>query len=434
MPAPRTLLPPRVLPLLYFALAHVALLVALAAVARNPHGVAGFFYHPRMLGIVHLVTLGWITASILGALYVVAPIALRLSLPARWPEYLAFVLLAVGVVGMVAHFWIEEYAGMAWSAGTAGSGILVAGIRVLRRLPSSRIDLAVRAHIVLAFVNIAGAATMGVLLAFHKVHAFLPGYTLDNVFAHAHLAAIGWATMMVVGIGYRLLPMVLPAEMPRGRRIWMTACLLETGVAGLFVALLLRGRAAIALFAVIVVAGLATFLSVVATMLVNPRPRPQAIRTPDPAILHAAAALSWLAIACALGLWLAIAPLSSSTPAIATAYGVAGLLGFLAQMIVAMKGRLLPMYAWYWASANAHHAGPVPSPHEMPWRPAQLVVVALWWGGVPALAFGLSAGSIGWIRGGAWTLLIATALDTVQSSYIVRHAFIQPRPNARAER
>jgi hypothetical protein len=62
------------------------------------------------------------------------------------------------------------------------------------------------AHIVLAFVNVFGAATMGVLIGFDKVYHFLPGFVLANVFAHAHLAAIGWASMMVVGVAYRLLP------------------------------------------------------------------------------------------------------------------------------------------------------------------------------------------------------------------------------------
>jgi hypothetical protein len=426
VPPPRSLLPPRLLPLLYFALAHVALMLAFAAVARDPRGVAGFFYHPRMLGIVHLVTLGWITASILGALYLVAATALRINLPARWPDYTAFALLAIGIVGMVAHFWIEEYGGMAWSAGTAGCGILLAGARALPPLRTSPVAPAVRAHVVLAFLNIAGAATMGVLLGIEKVHPFLGGYVLDNVYAHAHLAAIGWATMMVVGVAYRLLPMVLPAEMPAGRRLWATAVLLETGVAGLFVSLLLRSRA-VAVFALVVVAGLATFLSVLASMVRHPKPRPPALKTPDPAILHAVAAMLSLVIAIALGLWLAVMPIGAATPAIAVAYGVFGLLGFLGQMVVAMKGRLLPIFAWYWAFANTGYKGPVEPPHGMPWRPAQLVVVALWWAGVPALAAGLAAGSIVWIRAAAWALLAAAVLDTVQAGYIVRHAYRRGR-------
>ena len=40
------------------------------------------------------------------------------------------------------------------------------------------------------------------------------------------LGPIGWATMMVVGIGYRLIPMVLPAQPPTGRSLFISAGLL----------------------------------------------------------------------------------------------------------------------------------------------------------------------------------------------------------------
>ena len=83
-PTPRTQLPPRLLPVLYFGVAHVAFTLACLAVALAPRGVSGFFYHSRMLAIVHLVTLGWITASILGSLYVVGPVALRVWIPSTW--------------------------------------------------------------------------------------------------------------------------------------------------------------------------------------------------------------------------------------------------------------------------------------------------------------------------------------------------------------
>jgi hypothetical protein len=259
-------LPPRVLPVLYFAAAHLALLLAFGAIAVDPHGVAGFFYHARMLAIVHLVTLGWITSSILGALYVVGPVAMRLMLPATWTDYTAFGLVLTGVVGMVSHFWINEYGGMAYSALTVAAGMVVVGVRVTRALRTASLPRAVAAHLVLAFGNVFGAAVMGILIGFDKVYHFLPGFVLANVFAHAHLAAIGWASMMVVGVAYRLLPMILPAQMPAGRGLWSSAVLLECGVFGLFVSLLVRSRWT-AVFAAVVVCGFGVFLWRVAWML-----------------------------------------------------------------------------------------------------------------------------------------------------------------------
>ena len=81
------------------------------------------------------------------------------------------------------------------------------GVHVAGHLRHASLPRAISGHILLAFLNILSAATLGVLIGFDKVYHFLPGFVLANVFAHAHLAALGWATMMVIGVAYRLLPM-----------------------------------------------------------------------------------------------------------------------------------------------------------------------------------------------------------------------------------
>lgn len=417
----RSALPPRLLVILYLAVTHLALGLAFAGVAVDARAAAGFFYHARMLALVHLVTLGWITASILGSLYLVGPIALRMPLPAGWADYSALGLVATGITGMVTHFWIQAYGGMGWSGITVAAGIAIVGWRHAARLRAAKVPAAVRLHVALAFANMLAAAVMGILLGFNKVHPFLPGSVLTNVYAHAHLAAVGWAAMMVVGVGYRLLPMVLPAAMPPDHRLWLSAALLQGGVSGLFVSLVLNSRL-VGLFAVIVVMGFAAFLAQVLWMARHRRPRPPALRRPDPAVVHAIAALLSLIAACGLGLWLSVAAPSPRSPRIAMAYGVFGLIGFLAQMVVAMEGRLLPLFAWYWAAARAG-GGPVPAPAELPWRPGQWLVVALWLTGLPALAAGLAFDVIPLVRAAAWFLLAATVLDAMQVALIVRVAW-----------
>ena len=266
------------------------------------------------------------------------------------------------------------------------------------------------------------ATTVGVLIGFDKVYHFLPGFILATVFAHAHLAAIGWASMMVVGIAYRLLPMVLPAAMPAGATLWISAVLLQTGVTGLFAALLLRSPR-VWIFALLVIGGFAAFAAHVGWMLRHPRSPPAGLRRPDPAVLHAAVSFFWLLVACVLGGGLTFAPLSDNTLRAAMVYGVCGLVGFLAQMVVGMEGRLLPLFASYWALAEAGDRGPLPSPHEMAWRYGQELVFLLWLFGVPALAAGLAADAVPLVRGGAWCLLLATLVDSANAARILRHAF-----------
>ena len=72
--------------------------------AWNPDAIAGFFYHSRMVAIVHLVTIGWIAMSILGMVYIVLPMRLGLAFPARRADYAAYALAVIGLIGMVSPF------------------------------------------------------------------------------------------------------------------------------------------------------------------------------------------------------------------------------------------------------------------------------------------------------------------------------------------
>lgn len=116
-------------------------------------------------------------------------------------------------------------------------------MKVIRQLWGAPIPLAVRLHIGLAFINFVGAGVLGVLIGADGDIDVVPGFTITNVYAHAHLAGLGWATLMVIGVGYRLLPMVLPSAIPEGPRVIASLVLVQHGVVGLFWTLLVAGDA-----------------------------------------------------------------------------------------------------------------------------------------------------------------------------------------------
>jgi hypothetical protein len=418
----RELMPPRVLPWLYFGIANLSLVLAFGSIAWDARAAAGFFYHARLAAIIHLVTLGWITSSILGALYVVGPLALRTPMPSGWRDATAFAFVAIGLVGMVGHFWIQEFGGLAWSGIMVASGTLYVGSRILRGLRGAPIDGAVKLHIAFAFLNIAGASTMGVLLGFDKVYHFLPGYVLANVFAHAHFAAIGWASMMVVGVGYRLLPMVLPARMPRGAAMYASALLLEVGALGLFVALLRRSTW-VPLFALVVAAGFLAFAAHVASMLKQRRRRPPDRARPDYAVRHAALAFISLVVALTIGMLLAARAPSELTMRVALAYGVAALVGFLGQMVAGMQIHLLPLLAWYSAAHRAVDVQAIPSPASVGSRQLEGAAWLLWLWGVPALATGFFLNAIPLLTAGAVALTGAALAGALNGARVARSAF-----------
>jgi hypothetical protein len=419
-------MPARWIPLLYFAFAHLCLATALAALVFTPTSLVGFFYHPRMLAVVHLVTLGWISSSILGSIYIVGPLALRMPLPARGPDYAAFAGFAVGVVGMASHFWLDLPSGMAWGAGLTALAMSYVAARGIVNLWTAPVPLEARLPVALALLNVIVAALLGGLLAVDKVSPILRINHLDGVFAHAHLAALGWGTMMVVGAGYRILPMILPAAMPRGFWAYASGLLLEAGVIGLVWGFFAGGRG-LAVAGSLAVAGIGSFLSRVVWMLRNRRPAPSELPRPDWSVVHAFQALAYLVAACGLGLYLAVAERSDTTLALASAYGVLGLLGFLSQIIVGVEGRLLPLFGWLWGFADREHKESPPSLYRAPSRALQGLTLVLWTSGVPLMAYGLAAERSGVVSAGAGALGVAVLTGSANAVVVLTRLWRQGR-------
>lgn len=411
------LAPDSALPMAYFAFAHASLALAFGALVVWPALPGGFFYHPKMIAIVHLLTIGWISGSILGSFYLVAPLALGVAMPVRRLDWAAFASFAAGAVGMVSHFWIGTYDGMAWSAGMVLAAIARVGWRASRGLSRSPVPAAVSTHVRLAFVNIMAAGTLGILIGLDRTRGFLGLSPVAATYTHAHLAAVGWAMMMVVGLAYRLIPMMLPSAMPKGRALWASAVLLEGGLVLLTLALF-TGWPLVPAAGAWMLAGLVTFVFQIARTAVRRLPRPPALPRPDWSIRQVHLAFLWLVVACVLGYRLSRAGASPSLT-LSWIYGTAGLLGFLAQMIVGMHGRLVPYYAWYRALAARPGERPPFSVHGLSAPRLARAVFVAWTAGVPLLAWGLSAASTPAIRWAAALLLAGLALHAWHLVYML---------------
>ena len=58
--------------------------------------------------------------------------------------------------------------------------------------------------------------------------------------AHAHLGGVGFFTMLIVGVSYKLIPMFTLSEIQNKRRVAWSIALLNVSLAGSFVTILLR--------------------------------------------------------------------------------------------------------------------------------------------------------------------------------------------------
>jgi hypothetical protein len=420
----RDLLPGSALPLAYFGFAHLGLATAFIFLAVEPELPGGYFLHPRMVAMVHLVTLGWISGSILGAFYIVAPLALGIPLPVGRADWTAWAAFTGGTVGMATHFWIGEYNGMVWSAGLVVGAVAWVAVRAVIGLPAAPVPWGIKLHVALAFANIIGAGVLGAIVGLPRSRGLVGTSPLASVFAHAHLAAVGWVLMMVVGLAYRLLPMILPAKPPSERGLATSGVLIETGIVMVVTSLLLDGWWLPA-GGLVVVLGLASFVRKVRRVVAERLPRPPALPPRDWSAWQVHTAFLSLAFAVTLGLVLTVLPAGSAQVTVGWIYGVAGLVGGLSQIVIGMQGRLVPMYAWCRAMAARDGAPPERSAHSLVSARFARAIFVAWTIGVPGLAAGLASEHQPSIKVAAFVLAVGVIIGAVYLRHLMRTAHLQ---------
>lgn len=337
MPAPSSLRPsPRVtgVCLVLGSLAFVAGWVL--AVIAAPDLVT-FFYAPRVLAITHTFTLGWISLTMIGVLYQYVPALTKRRVASSRGAAVQVALFALGTFGLITHFWIGHLLGMAWAAGLiAVSAVLFAAqqLRALLRAPQFEATVV---GLIGALLSFTGTAVLGLLYAIDKVYPFLGGNVLSNIAGHAHLGLLGWVSLTICAVSYRmvaafLLPTVLFPGHTR-RQIVALMCV----VPALLASLLLRSpltRVAAVLTAVVM-----GWYAVNLFRLMRTRRMPL-----DWTLCHVLASLTHLAAALGVGLALlfAVDPGSALGSRLVVVYAVFLLGGWISNYIVGVGSRMAP--------------------------------------------------------------------------------------------
>ena len=413
----RAALPPPTLPLIYLTGAHLSLVVAFAILTARPDLPGPFFYHPKALAVVHLVTLGGISGTILGALYIVGPLVLGVPMRAAALDAVLCLAFWLGTTGIVAGFWSGRFELVGASAALVLPPLGVVGGRVAIGLRSTRLPFGVTLHLWLAVANVLLAGLLGAAAAINRATGVLPLSPMSVAAAHAHLALLGWAAMMILGVGYRLIPMFAPGAMPTGPSVALSAVLLEIGTLGLTVSL--AADRSLLWWAIMVAAAFAAFLAQIAWTLRERRPGPVELPKPDWSTWHSYVSMACLAVAIALGIRVAAGGADRAT---VWAYGTIGVLGFAVQMIAGIAGRLLPMQAWYRALERRDGVLPPISVHRLIEPRLAGAVLLSWLAGLPLLTIGLAGQRSFAIAFGAAALLAATVVSAWHAALIVHRA------------
>ncbi|HTL95898.1 MAG TPA: hypothetical protein VL157_10170 [Gemmatimonadaceae bacterium] len=392
----------------HFAAATLYLLAgALGLTWIAPELAAGAYPSPHVAAVTHLLTLGWITMTIFGALYQLLPVALGAPVRSTRAGHVSFWSFAPGVAlfaaGVAIGSTVLRHAGIALVA----LGVILAVGNIAATLPRARTRDATWAAIALAITFLSSTLALGAILLHNLQTGFIAAARGRVLAAHLHVAVIGWALMMIVGVSHRLLPMFLLAHGADTRWTRPSLAMLAAGVpvlaTGIITQLVALSWTGIALIEL----GVACFIRQLFAFH-----RVRVKRRLDVGMLFAATALGFLAISAVLG------PIAFAAGAghgrLDTAYVTVGLLGGIVLFIVGFFYKIVPLLAWtarYRSRMGKERVPTVAETFSARVAHVQLVAMAL---AIALLGSGIAAGSVTIVRMGAVLFVLAVVLFVSQ--------------------
>lgn len=400
------------LPGAHFTVAFVALLFgALGLVIAAPELALGQVFSPRLLAVVHLFTLGWITTSIIGALCQFLPVAVGVPLYSRGAAYGTLALHALGLALFVGGLLAGAPSVFRIGALMVALGLTVFAGNLALTLARGRTRDVTFYALTLAAVFLLGTIVLGGALAWNLHSGALLGADRFTVLAvHIHVALVGWVVMVMVGVAHRLLPMFLLSHGASERPAQIAVAMLGVG-SGLL--LLPIGHLGRVIAGALIAIGVGAFL-VQAVLFVRHRRR----RAIDPGLKLALAGLVGLGATTLVAPFALHAGLASLR--LLVAYVLLALVGAISTFIAGHYYKIVPFLVWY------HRFGPLVGERKVP-KVAELfsarvasVTVLLSVLGTCGMLAGVALESPNALRGGALVFGAAVLVEAAQMVMIAR--------------
>lgn len=235
----------------YFAVALLALVAAEAMMAAGFGFPNAALQAPETLVLVHVVTIGWLSLLLSGALLQFVPVLVAQPLYSNALPLPTLLSLMAGLAALILGFLqIDGDVGATIPFLAFGAGLLSLGFSLLlwnlaRTFLASRAWSLPARFVVVGLVSVAATATLGTIFALvlGGLATYEPFVAVASMGLPIHVIAGlgGWLTMTAIGVSYRLLAMFMLA--PEQERT-STKVALYLGTAALAVAVV-AGVAAI---------------------------------------------------------------------------------------------------------------------------------------------------------------------------------------------
>lgn len=408
--------PPVSIPLRHFVAAAAAFWIFAAVLAWTPDRFLGFGFDAKwVLGAVHTLTLGWITMTIFGVLSQLTTVLWEVPLAGpRWVTT-GWWLLVIGLIGFVGHLWghAERY----WTTAV----ILVAAVicylvSFIRTMASARRIDWTGWHLVLSVSYLSLLITLGFLLAYDQQRGILFSDPPGVLIAHIHLALIGWVSLTIMGVSYRLVSMFALSHDDSQWAGRTAFAAINTGLVGMAVDSLFFHHRFLPLWAWTIAAGYAAYLLQMRNIF-HAR-----LRKLDPALSFTLLALLGGIVWAGLGIGIAMAWLPD-TNEIRAAYLFTALVGWITPFILGQIFKIVPFLIWLevYSPAKKKQPGPIPMMQDLTSPRAAWAQLAFMAPGIYLGIAGFCLESSGLLRASGLLIWAAATLLLFNTGKAMRH-------------
>ncbi|RAU82827.1 hypothetical protein [Pontibacter arcticus] len=344
----------------FAALAFVALSILLLF---STDAFGGHYFHPKLLTLTHVATLGWATMLIFGALYQLLPVVLDCKLYSEKLGIFAFGFLGIGTILLAWCFWHFE---LGYSMHLAACSLVISFIlftinviQTARLAPKWTIE---SDFIVTSAIWLLVTGIVGLVMVLNFTMAFLPVEHTHYLKLHAHIGMSGWFLLLIIGVGAKLIPMFLLAHAERTEKLNWSYNLINVGLVFFIIDHIFLHTVFLPVYAALVVAGVALFL-----LFIYETAKTRKRQDVDLGMKQTFVALALLLLPLLL-----VMVISSQLnfpqqllSAVYLVYGISVFLGFISALILGQTFKTLPFIVWMHAYENYVGRFKTPLPKDL---------------------------------------------------------------------
>lgn len=188
------------------------------------------YFHPHILAITHIMTLGWGTMIILGASHQLVPVMVESALYSNKLAWVSFVLAGTGIPVLVIGFYAFDMTAARWGGSFIVIAVIAYIINLAGSMAKSKLENVQAVFVFTASLWLLATTVFGLLLVFNFTNPLLHRNSTDYLSLHAHLGIIGWFLLLIIGVGSRLIPMFLISKYNSETKLWLIYGFINSGL------------------------------------------------------------------------------------------------------------------------------------------------------------------------------------------------------------